>query len=140
MKLTISLSDDLYEDLSARAKAQKSNIQDFILQHILITKDIDLSARKVVLHGNTLSEIESKLDSLHCKSADDLLNALTNRLSIKLGGLDFPLSKAELAELARRAENNGISSEEELKRAIAMVRPLMFHSAADFYGEDFNQV
>lgn len=133
MKLTISLPDDLYDEITVKSKESKLNLNDWLVKRLLATKDLDLAARFVLLSGDSLIETEAALDSNHLTSSDAFLSALKKRLTISFGGIDLKLSVGELAELTRRAERNRRTPEEELKYAIQIVKPLIFHAAGDVF-------
>lgn len=139
MKLTLSLNDDLYEELSTIAKSSKLTLQDWISKRLQIFKSIPLDSRHIELHSADLNEIETLLDSGHLASSTALKEAIQRRTQANFGGVKITLTQPELIELARAAERNHRTQEEELTARLKLVRPLMFHSAADVYA-DYNKV
>lgn len=129
MKLTISISDDLYEKWQERAKLEKLALSDWLLKRGVVFQDVNLTARHVCMHGEKLEELESLLDSPHLSSSSALLDAVRRRTAFSIEGLDLKLSQSELAELARRAERNTRSLEDELDFTIKRIKPLMFRNS-----------
>lgn len=72
----------------------------------------------------------STLFNDYVTSDEQLLRLCRRALSIRFAGLEYPLTPAEMEEVAHRAKTNGLTLEGELKRMLDAVRPFMLHAAA----------
>lgn len=113
MKITLSIDDELWDIYREESIARKMNPGDVIRERLAKAVALDPRDRGIIISGGrTMQILEEKLGGGHLKSAEDLLNKVTNLAGIRFGLHEFVISPGQFRELTFRAQKTGKTIEQ----------------------------
>lgn len=119
MIVQVHLPDNVAAAYKRRAKAHKITMSKVLADQLERFISVDGNDRVIVVSSRNRNRIEMILSKGgHIKDADDLVGRITALARIQIEGVDLEFNQVEKEQIARRAEKNSITLEEEVRRTV----------------------
>jgi transposase len=129
--MRITLSDDLGDALQSLADASHKPVDEVAAILIERTIGVPLTERHLILSGEARQAVESRLGA-HCKTPQELVEAIDKLASIQFGQIRLKLSPKHLSELKRRAAKRSMTLKAFVAELAAEIEPLFMDRMSGF--------
>lgn len=123
MKVTVTITDALYETLAAITPKGK-DVSD-TAAGILAAYPLDIRERHLVVSAEERKSIEKILNA-SIPTTKELLKRIENHASVKIGNIRLTPTTAQMKKLETRAANNHRTPEEEANIIFQQIAPNFF--------------
>jgi len=131
LRVSLQVSDDLYDLYSKHADALASRGQSISAEEIMVShldrfSKVRAVDRIVVVDPESLTKIEATLGDGYLKTGEDLATRVQELASLEIGSVRLEFTTKQLFSLKRYATKNGISLEDAVKRTVDSMSTLFF--------------
>ena len=131
MIIQVHLPDEVATVYERRSKARKITLSKTLAEQLKLFVDVNSHDRVLIVDAFQRNRIERVLSKGgHIKHGGDLAGRVETLARISIEGVDLKFDQSEKAEIARRAEKNGISLEEEVRRTVDGMKFQLFDHLA----------
>lgn len=130
--MRITISDEVYESLSAHARAAKITPDLLIERQLARFAGYPVTQRLVILTRDSLHQIELLLGGGQIQSPEALVARVRSHATVSFGEVDLALSPAEKEEIQHRAQKQGKAVQQVLEDLAAQLKESMFHETIPY--------
>lgn len=130
MRISIQLPDALYETLEERAKESHVRLTSYVGNLVKMFGHLNPTDRILILEPKARGELETILGGGHLLSQEDLVNKVRSVTDILVEKVELKFTAGQKKELKRRAERQGISYPEMVKRTVKSMESQFFDHVA----------
>jgi hypothetical protein len=117
MKVTLQISDDLYEKYAERAAGQ-ATAEELLLAQLERFKEVSPMDRVIVVLSKERAGLEKILSGGTLRDGADLLQKVSSLASIEIGGVKVDFSPGELRNIKHFATKNRIPAQQAVEQVV----------------------
>lgn len=132
MRLTISISDDLFDTYATRAAKvnERSGVvvtpEELIVTQLEKFAGIDPAERTLIIPAVERRQLEEILHGGHLQSADDLVKKVDKLARLEIGEVRLDFTPGQLSELRRYASRNRKTFEQVMQETVTAIGTQFF--------------
>lgn len=123
--IRVTIPDPILDGLEADVARTGRSLDAVVTERLRPTTGFRLGDRLLILDASTRAPLEDLLGPL--PNAQELVKAVRNLVTFSLQDVKLTLEPWQIEEIGRRAARNGTSMQEEMDKAVKLVREMAFH-------------